>query len=49
MYLCGLCAKVEELKKNSTPVDITEPLQLLGDTKKIVDGIRTMLVLGPAT
>lgn len=35
--------KVEDLAKNRQPTDLTEPLQLLSDTKKLVDGVADMM------
>lgn len=35
--------KVEDLAKNRQPTDLTEPLQLLSDTKKLVDGVSELM------
>ncbi|CAM9285454.1 unnamed protein product [Ascophyllum nodosum] len=35
--------QVENLKKGANPVDLTEPLQLLSDTKKLVHGVKNLM------
>lgn len=35
--------KMESLAKNRKPADLTEPLEFLSDTKKLVDGVRDMM------
>lgn len=41
-------AKVETFAKDAAPVDLTEPLELLADTKKLVEGVLDMISGGGA-
>ena len=35
---------MESLAKNGKPIDLGEPLEFLSDTKKLVDGVRDMMM-----
>lgn len=40
--------KMESLAKNGKPTDLTEPLEFISDTKKLVDGVRDMMMASTA-
>lgn len=41
--------KVEDLAKDRKPTDLTEPLQLISETKKLVEGVSELMGAGPAS
>eukprot|EP00752_Nemacystus_decipiens_P010220 g9107.t1 len=41
--------QVEDLAKNRQPTDLTEPLQLLSDTRKLVSGVSELMGAGAGT
>lgn len=48
-FSCSFLVKVEDLAKNRQPTDLTEPLQLLSDTKKLVNGVSELMGGGAGT
>lgn len=41
--------QVEDLAKNRQPTDLSEPMQLLSDTKKLVNGVSELMGAGART
>lgn len=43
----GHVEKVEAMALEAKPADLTEPLQLLAETKGLVDGVKAMIAAPP--
>lgn len=41
--------KVQELSKNAKSVDLSEPLGLIDEAKRLVNGVKAMMLSAPAT
>lgn len=45
-FWLSVLVQMEELAKNRQPTDLTEPLQLISETKRLVDGVSGLMGAG---